>query len=351
MDIDVICKFRNKSNFIVKKFKNKKVISTKYNKKSFKYNFNDVWDNNMSFDNIYSYMNDNSTNYKDKNIILFGYSGSGKTYTMINILKQIINDYINKNITYKLTCFQIYKNTIFDVLNNNNELKYFKNDKLLVKNPTKIQFQSFDDLEKIINENRKNNKTDSNDISSRSCLIIKINSIVGNFNIIDMPGQEIGNVNNNNIVNNEAKNINLNMLALKQCILSYYQKNKYIPFRNSLLTLYLKKMFISVCKVYFICTINAEHNFYHQLDSMKYASCLVHPKKNLDNDIQKLLLEYSLYITDISLNNTEDNEIHREIRKNDLTNIHKIGKLLKSNSDTIIAFQKKYDNFMNKLKN
>jgi hypothetical protein len=51
--------------------------------------------------------------------------------------------------------------------------------------------------------------------SSRSCLIIKINSIVGNFNIIDMPGQEIGNVNNNNIVNNEAKNINLNMLALK----------------------------------------------------------------------------------------------------------------------------------------
>lgn len=351
MDIDVICKFRNKSNFKIKKLKNIKIISTKYNKKSFKYNFNEVWDNDMPFEDIYSYINNNSSTYKDKNIILFGYSGSGKTYTMINILKQIINDYINKNITYKLTCFQIYNNVIFDVLNNNNELKYFKNNNLLVKNATKIQFKTFQELENIINDNRKNNKTDSNDISSRSCLIIKINSLVGNFNIIDMPGQEIGNVNNNNLVNNEAKNINLNMLALKQCILSYYQKCKYIPFRNSLLTLYLKKMFISICKVYFICTINAEHNFYHQLDSMKYASCLVHPKKNLDDDIQKLLLEYSIYITDITLNNSENNDIHREIRNNNFINIHKIGKLLKSNSDTIIYFQQKYKKFMNKLKN
>ena len=121
MDIDVICKFRNKSNFKIKKLKNKKIISTKYNKKSFKYNFNEVWDNDMPFEDIYSYINNNSSTYKDKNIILFGYSGSGKTYTMINILKQIINDYINKNITYKLTCFQIYNNVIFDVLNNNNE--------------------------------------------------------------------------------------------------------------------------------------------------------------------------------------------------------------------------------------
>ena len=351
MDIDVICKFRNKSNFKVKKLKNKKSISTKYNKKIHKFNFNEVWDNNMTFDNIYSHININGTKYKDKNIILFGYSGSGKTYTMINILKQIINDYINKNVTYKLTCFQIYNNSIYDILNNNNELKYFKNDKLLVKNPTKLHFNSFDVLEDIINNNRKINKTDSNDISSRSCLIIKISSLIGNYNIIDMPGQEIGNINNNNIVNNEAKNINLNMLALKQCILSYYQKNKYIPFRNSLLTLYLKNMFISICKVYFICTINAEHNFYHQLDSMKYASCLVHPKKNLDDDIQKLLLEYSIYITDMLLNNSEHNNIHREIRKNNYSNIDRIGELLRSTSDTIIGFQKKYNNFLNKLKN
>ena len=33
MDIDVICKFRNKSNLIIKNSKNVKSISTKYNKK------------------------------------------------------------------------------------------------------------------------------------------------------------------------------------------------------------------------------------------------------------------------------------------------------------------------------
>ena len=74
-------------------------------------------------------------------------------------------------------------------------------------------------------------------------------------------------------------------------------------------------------------------------------------KKNLDDDIQKLLLEYSIYITDITLNNSENNDIHREIRNNNFINIHKIGKLLKSNSDTIIYFQQKYKKFMNKLKN
>lgn len=350
MDVDVICKFRNTSKFKIIKQKNIKSISTVYNKKKHKYNFNEVWDNNTSFESIYSYMIDNGVKYKDKNIILFGYSGSGKTYTMINILKHIINKYIENNNKYKLSCYQIYNNSIFDVLNNNNELKYFKNDKLVIQNPTKLYFDSFEKLEFLINTYRKNNKTENNDISSRSCLIIKITSIIGNYNIIDMPGQEIGSISKNNIISNEAKNINLNMLALKQCILCYYNKNKYLPFRNSLLTLYLKKMFLSICKVYFICTINAEHNFYQQLDSMKYASCLVHPKKNIDDDIQKLLIEYSIYITDIMLNNHENNDIHREIRRNDLSNIYRINDLLSDNLKSIQNFNKKYSIFLNKIK-
>lgn len=350
MDIDVICKFRNKTNFMIKHVNDRKIISTKYNKKKYKFNVNEVWDNSINYDNINSYFIKNSVNYKDKNIILFGYSGSGKTFTMMNILKEIINNLINNKNKYTVSCFQIYNNCIYDILDNNTLLKIFKADNLIIKNMSKSHFESFDELYNIINNNRKCRKTYSNDVSSRSCLIIKINSILGNYNIIDMPGQEISNINNNNIVVNEAKNINLSMLSLKNCILSYYQKKKYIPFRNNLLTLYLKKMFISICKVYFICTINSEHKLFYQIDSIRYASCLVHPKKNIGIDIKALLLEYSLYVTSIGLNNCEDNDIFKELKNNDYSNITRINKMLCSNIEAITLFQKKLNIFLEKRK-
>lgn len=351
MDIDIICKFRNKYNFKINTTNNIKTVSTKYNKKIYNFNFNEIWDNDTSYDTINSFFNKNSSNYRDKNIILFGYSGSGKTYTMINILKEIVNDFLNQNIKYKVSSFQIYNNFIFDILDNNKKLKFYKNNDLKIKNLSKKYFDSFEELENIINLNRKINKTDNNDISSRSCLILKINTILGDINIIDMHGQEIGNPNNNHILSNEARNINLNMLALKNCILAYYQKKKYIPFRDSLLTLYLKNMFLSVCKVYFICTINSDHKFYQQLDSMKYSSYLVHPKKNINNNIQNILIEYSMYITSLSLNIDENNNIFKQIKKNDYSNLDKINDLILSNVDAIQIFNSKFNQFITMINN
>jgi len=350
MDIDVICKFRNKSNFKIHDDNTVKNITTRYKKKLYKFKFNEIWDDTTSFESIYSYLNSNSNNYRDKNIILFGYTGSGKTYTMNNILKELINNYINNKQTYKITCFQLYNNQIFDILDNNNVLKYFKNNELKIMNPKKMYFDNFENLINIIENNRKINKTDNNDVSSRSCLIIKIKTLKESYNIIDMHGQEIGNTKNNQTLNNEAIHINLNMLALKQCITSYYEKRSYIPFRNSLLTLYLKNMFNSICKVYFICTINSDHHFFQQLDSMKYASCLIHPKKNIKNDIQNFLIEYSLYITSLSLNSHDENILFKEIKRNDFSNINKVHDYIQSNLNAITIFNKKYDLFLKNLK-
>ena len=128
--------------------------------------------------------------------MLFGYSGSGKTFTMMNILKEIINNNIDNKIKYTISCFQIYNNNIYDILDNNKQLKFFKNDILIIKDISKLQFESFDELSDIITNNRKCSKTYNNDVSSRSCLIIKINSIISTYNIIDMPGQETANINN-----------------------------------------------------------------------------------------------------------------------------------------------------------
>ena len=109
-------------------------------------------------------------------------------------------------------------------------------------------------------------------------------------------------------------------------------------------------MFISICKVYFICTINSDNKIFYQLDSIKYASCLVHPKKNINNNITKLLLEYSLYITSIGLNNCEDNDIFKQLKNNDYSNINNINKMLNSNIEVINEFKKKINCFLEKIK-
>jgi hypothetical protein len=346
MDIDVICKLRNNTNLKKTNIKNKTYLKTFFNKKKYHFYFDKIWNENVSDQYIFDYIQQSSNSYRDKNIIVFGYSGSGKTYTINKILKYIIDFYKQFNNTFNISCIQLYNNSIYDVFNNNSILKYFKNNNLVIHDISKLNNKDFDFIIKQIELNRKINKTSSNDVSSRSCLIISITSIIGNYTIIDMPGQEIANINNNNIVNNEAKNINLNLLALKKCIMNYFQKKNYIPFRDSLLTLYLKKMFYSVCKVFFICNVNGEHNLFHQIDSMKYATCLVNKKKTDAVNYQKLLLEYSIYIQNIGLNYCDDNTIFKQIKNKNYNNIHKIKRLINENLSTLNNFKKNLEKIL-----
>ena len=346
MDIDVICKLFNNKYLSKTYIYNKLHMKGIYNNKTYKYPFDKTWDENTTNQEIFDFVQDSSKSYRDKHIIVFGYSGSGKTYTISHILKDIINDLNKENNTYHVTCIQIYNNNIYDIFNKNEKLQFFKNNDLIIRGMKKINSKPFEFIFHTIQENRKINKTFNNDTSSRSCMIIQIKSLKGNTTIIDMPGQEVGNTKNNFSVHQEAKNINLNLLALKNCISCYYQKKEYIPFRNSLLTLALKKMFYSVCKVFFICNVNGKHPFYHQLDSMKYASCLVNKKKELGINYQQLLLEYSLYIQNIGLNYIDDNDLFKEIKNKKYHNIHNIKKLVKSSSDSLIRFKKKLDNII-----
>ena len=347
MDVDIICNFRNKSNFIFKNFKNKKIISTHFNNKNNNFFFDDIWFHDSPSFNNYKYLKSNSLNYKEKYIIFFGYSGSGKTFTMYNLLKEIINNFLSNNISFTVSCFQIYNNTIFDLLNNNHILNFFKNDNLIIKDITKSKFNSFNDLLKIIKKFRKFNKTSNNNNSSRSSLIINIHTLLESFNIIDLHGQEI--INTNYKYPPDSKIINFNMLSIKQCIISYYKKKKHIPFRNCLLTFYLKNMFKSICKVFFICSINSEHNLFQQIDTMKYSSLLIHPNKyNINNDIHNFILEYSIYIADISINNCENNDILQQISNNDFSNIHRINQIINSNNNSINFFKKKLNYFISK---
>ena len=84
--------------------------------------------------------------------------------------------------------------------------------------------------------------TKMNDVSSRSHAMIEISVGRKKYTLVDMAGQESGATcsDNEKLVQKQGRAINLNMLALKECIRRYNKKEKHIPFRGCLLTLALK---------------------------------------------------------------------------------------------------------------
>ena len=105
--------------------------------------------------------------------ILFGFTGTGKTYTTIGILKQLLNIYKNN---LSLSAIQIYNNDIYDIITNK-KLKYFKTSKLVIKDMTSKNIVNEQDIKhfiKTFDTNRSKSKTNYNNTSSRSHAIISV---------------------------------------------------------------------------------------------------------------------------------------------------------------------------------
>ena len=94
--------------------------------------------------------------------------------------------------------------------------KYFKTDKLIIKDNIRKSVHNADEIIKTILDNRTVASTKMNVDSSRSHAIITIYHEKKKYVIVDMAGQEFGDPNNKNSeIQKQANNINLNMLALK----------------------------------------------------------------------------------------------------------------------------------------
>ena len=163
----------------------------------------------------------------------FGYTGSGKTYATTNILKIIKSSVIIYKSEVSISAIQIYEDDILDLINDNNKCKYFKTDKLIIKDNIRKSVHNADEIIKTILDNRTVASTKMNVESSRSHAIITIYHEKKKYVIVDMAGQEFGDPNNKNSeIQKQANNINLNMLALKECIRAHHAKKPYIPYRE-----------------------------------------------------------------------------------------------------------------------
>ena len=301
-------------------------LSIPYKKKEFKFNVNDVFQN-INTEDIFKKLiskKQSLVNYW----VLFGYTGTGKTYTTNGLLYELLK-YYGKDI--KVSAIQIYNNHIYDLITNKS-LKYFKTLKLVIKNKTINDIQCENDIRLFLNvlkKNRAQNKTDYNSVSSRSHAIINIYVDNKEYVIVDMAGQESGVNYKNKLVQKEGSENNLNMLALKECIRSFYNKDAYIPYRRTLITFALKSIFNNNNNTSFICTISSTMCIYNQIDSLKYANQLFECcQEGHSVNYGNFLKDYNEYIIDSGWYTSNDIKIWREIKKKKFDNVKNIYKNL-----------------------
>ena len=330
MGIKVYCRVRD-GNFN-KMVQNNKCCNLHVTHKNKKYDFelNKVWNSGETNEEIFE---DLVSTIKTQFItywVAFGYTGSGKTYTTINLIRNLYN-HILSNVKNKLriSAIQIYNDEIYDLLNDNIKLQYYKTNELIIKNVHKKQTDNIDEILQIIEQNRTTAQTRLNCCSSRSHAIITIYNNKKRYVIVDMAGQEISaNINKNAEIQKQANNINLNMLALKDCIQCLKDKKKYIPYRRTILTLALRPIFEYNCNVSFICNVNLNQHLYYQLDSLKYASFLF-SKNNKKEKINDLFFkQYTSYIQDIGLHECDERMLWNDMKEGKFDNTPSVEKLL-----------------------
>ncbi len=295
---------------------NHQKIHVKYKKKNYNFKFNCIWDgihpSNIIWDNTKSY-NDFTKHY----YVFYGYTGSGKTYTSTQLLEELFIEYNNEPIS--ISAIQIYNNKIYD-LYTNKELRYYKTNQLIIKNMSNKQIINYKLELKILNKNRKITSTNNNIESSRSHAVYYIYTKNKQYIFVDMAGQECKVNYDNPIKRKESNNINMSILSLKDCINHLKEKQTYIPFRRSLLTLLLKDMFNGKSNISMICTISFAQPIYQQIDSMRYITDIKNItfrdeiQVNNHTKIISIYEEYVKYINEVEWYACQERQLCRNIK-------------------------------------
>ena len=352
MPIDIFSRVRNGNLNITSRRNNMCNVGFRHKKKKVSLTINNVWNNQYSNKQIFDELIEKGKNQNVQYWIAFGYTGSGKTYTIFGLLRELLHAFKEQELLH-ITAFQIYKDKLYDMLLSNKIIKYWKTDTLYIDSITKQKVTNINNIIKKIKSNRAIAHTGMNKTSSRSHAIITIYTNSKKFILIDMAGQENGqtNVTNHPHSQKEGTSINLNMLALKDCINRYHKHDKFIPFRRCLLTLALKPMFINQNYTAFICSISITHNMYYQMDSLRFAAALykTSDNPNLDKLYSNLLKDFTEYMNqniDVSLN---EHDMWRKMRYGNFKYCKRIRNILDKKMKYLLEFNKTYDKYELKL--
>lgn len=209
-----------------------------------------------------------------KNIICytFGETGSGKTHTLFGkhlgetrefgLVEASLYDLLKQTKNAQVTAFEIYNNKLYDLIANDlHQVEmYEKAGEINVVGLSTFECV-LDNVHKLIDtimENRRIGISSENDRSSRSHVVIKIQSCNIKMIFVDVAGCERGNyLRIDQDIRDEMININKDNFALKECMRSilYNKQNNRIPFRLSKITMALKESFYDHFDTVVITTI------------------------------------------------------------------------------------------------
>jgi hypothetical protein len=324
-DDDIVDSVEICDNSVKVKQLKKKVDNTVYeHKKEYKYDytFDEISTNADIFDEIIKEHLDNLFYKTNFSCIAYGQTGSGKTHTMFgheNVgLIQLSANYIfskihDMHMKIRVSCYEIYGKKIYDILNQpmTCPIRETGARKFKICGLKYITPKSSEELVRIIikaSRERKCGLSGENDRSSRSHAIFTIELIENNeedrdrepiivstCSFIDLAGSEKGkkSINTDRKGFHENGDINRSILALKESIRAMCNGDKRIPFRNSVLTKAIRKMFILEGRSVMIGNISPEdYNIDETLNTLKYTSGVKYINKSNLIQRQRSLSEF-----------------------------------------------------------
>ena len=167
------------------------------------------------------------------------------------------------------------------------KIKKDNNGNVVVVGVTKKKASKWKELYDIYNAgglNRHTRQTKMNEASSRSHLVFSIlisgrNLNTGEVNfgkltLVDLAGSESRKkTQTDEMGNKEALSINGSLLCLGDVIAALSEKKKYVPYRNSILTMLLSDSLGGVAKtLMFVCVSPADYNVDETMTSLAYAA-------------------------------------------------------------------------------
>ena len=262
------------------------------NQQQLTYNADKVFDTNTTQSDIFKKIGerivDNCIEGYNSSVFAYGQTGSGKTHTMIGYNKdeglilrsfRYLFNQLNgfdeiESYSVTLSAYEIYNEKVFDRLKEENiALKIRSTGE--ITGLTSVSVQTFKDCINNLNyaiKTRTVASTNMNNTSSRSHLIITLNikqqqkvtnaTKTSKLNFIDLAGSErISKTDAKGQRLKEAQKINASLTSLGRLVDALVKKSKYLPYRDSSLTLLLRDSLGGNSNTYMIgcCSIEDRH--------------------------------------------------------------------------------------------
>ncbi|KAI3381798.1 hypothetical protein SNEBB_000846 [Seison nebaliae] len=276
------------------------------------FTFDHAYDGNSTqkqlYDDCFSSIVDSVLEGYNGTIFAYGQTGTGKTYTMEGVrhipeergviphsfahIFNTIKENGKQMFIVRASYLEIYKEDIRDLLDNTGKQKLSIRDRPdtgpYIPNLRTSMARTPEEIESVMaigNKNRSVGRTDMNKHSSRSHAIFTIqierkddesesHIRAGKLHLVDLAGSErLAKTGAKGERLEEAKKINLSLLALGNVVSSLVKSGAYIPYRDSLLTRLLQDSLGGNAKTVMVATVGpANYNMEETLVTLNYAN-------------------------------------------------------------------------------